>query len=176
MNRIISWLEYLFVGISVLCMISIMTLVTTDALGRYLFKAPLQWSYELVTFYLMVIAIYFAAASTLQNGDHIGVDLLYHVMGKRIRAWVEIVTTIVAGLVFAAVTYAVWVAMIKHHALRDFIPGYISWPTWLSYLPIVLGVGLMVLRMAHHTWMLLRHGEDPHVVDHLADVNKESLL
>lgn len=173
MNRLIYMLERLFMGVSVLCMVSIMITVSIDAIGRYAFNAPLQWSYELVTFYLMVIAIYFAASSTFQQGDHIGVDLFYHLMGKRVRALVETVVTLLGAVIFAFIAYGAWKSVLKVHAQQDFIPGYIMWPTWLSYLPVPLGTALLVLRMLHHCWTLLSRGEDPNVVDHLDGVTTE---
>ena len=174
MNTLISKLERVFMAVAVGCMVAIMLLVSIDALGRYLFNSPLQWAYELVTYFLMVAVVYFAASSTFQQGDHVGVDLFYHMMSPRIRVWSMILCSLLAVIVFGLITWSGFKDVAKYYTENDFIIGYVLWPTWLSYIPIPLGAGLMVLRMLNHAFTLMRDGQDPNVVDHLDGIATES--
>jgi TRAP-type C4-dicarboxylate transport system permease small subunit len=169
-QKIIRRLEQVEMAVAAICVVTIMLVVSADALGRYIFKAPLQVTFELVTFYLLIAAIYFALSETYRHGDHINIDLIHANLPKRIRAWVDIVCSALAAVVFAVIAYGAWRHMIEAYVHKEFIPGYIVWPVWLSYLPIPLGAALLVIRLLHHIGVLARRGEDPDIETHTAEV------
>lgn len=170
MHKLIRWLEQGAMAVAIVCVASIMLIVSVDAIGRYVFKAPLPVTFELVTFYLLITAVYMALAATYRQGDHINIDLLQTRMSPRWRAGFDIVCSLLAAAVFALIAYGTWQHMVDAYRGREFIPGIIVWPVWLSYLPIPLGTALLVARLLHHSATLARHGTDPHVHVHTPEV------
>ncbi len=166
MSAIIYRLERIGLGIAVICVALIMFIVSYDAVARYVLRAPLPWAFELITYYLLIAATYLAVSATFQQGDHINIDLFRTMMSKRLRAILDVIWSALAAAIFAIITYGSTVEMIHAWQRNEFLPGYITWPAWLSYLPIVLGFGLLVLRLVAHALTLLLRGEDPDVHEH----------
>jgi TRAP-type C4-dicarboxylate transport system permease small subunit len=159
-------LEQAAMAIAILCVVLTMLVVSADALARYFFKSPLPVTFELVTYYLLIAAIYFAVSATYRHGDHININLIEAKLPRHVRAWLGAVCSLLAAVVFVLIAYGAWAHMLEAYKRKEFIPGWIVWPVWLSYLPIPLGAGLLVLRLLHHSGMLARRGEDPHVEAH----------
>lgn len=163
MEHLIRRIEQVMMFIAVVCMVAIMLTVSGDALGRYLFRAPIPWAFEVVSYYLMIIITYFALSSTFQHGDHIGVDLVYNRFGRRGKAWARILGAALSIVLFALIAWGAWETMTSLFRRNAFLPGYIPWPAWLSHLPIPLGAAALVLRLAHHLVTLIRLGDDPYI-------------
>ena len=166
MERLLRRLEQIFMAMAVICMVMVMLIVAYDAIARYAFNSPLPWAFEILTNFILIALTYFAISSTFQHGDHIGVDLFYNLMGKRARAWCDLTSAVLALALFAMVVYGTWGTTLKFADRGAVDLGYLSLPAWLSYLPVPLGAGLLVLRLLSHITALIRNGEDPNVVIH----------
>lgn len=166
LDRLIRPLEKAAMAVAGCCVVGIMVVVSIDALSRYAFKAPLPITFELVTYYLLLAAVYLALSGTFQQGDHIHIDLVQRRLPRRVRAAVDALGSLLAIAVFALIVSGSWAHMVEAYRGKEFIPGVIVWPVWLSYLPIVVGCALLVLRLLHHVSALLRHGHDPAVQVH----------
>ena len=70
MGLVLKRLEQAAMLIAMVSITLIMLIVSFDAILRYVFNAPLQWSYELVGYYLMVVGIYFALSGTFTQNRH----------------------------------------------------------------------------------------------------------
>lgn len=166
MSTLLRWLERAGMGIAIVATAIIMLLVSMDATLRYTMNMPLRWVFEIVTYYLMVIALYFALSSTFTRGDHVNISLLRDMMPAKLRNTCDVVWVLASALVFAIAAWGT-----AHHAIEawnnnDFIPGFILWPSWLSHLPIPMGFALITLRLIHHALTLMIKGEDPSVESH----------
>lgn len=166
MSKLISRIEAAMMAVAVLCVGALMLVVSYDALARYFLGAPLQWAFDFVTFYLMVMLTYFALSTTFQRGDHIGVDLLVPMMNRRFRAATAAVTGVMAAALFAAIACGNILKTVTAYRANEFIPGYFSWPVWLSYLPIALGALVIIVRLLNHAYSMIRYGEDTTVASH----------
>lgn len=163
MGRILRLVERASLFIALLAVAVIMVVVSLDAVMRYAFNSPLQWSTELVRYYLMVIGIYFAVSATFSHGDHVGITLFRRRFPPRLLVWLDITWCLLAALVLGIIAYGTWGNVTHSWARVEFIPGYFLWPSWLSHLPIPLGCALLVLRLVHHSVTLALHGQDPDV-------------
>lgn len=152
--------------IAVFAIAMIMFSVSLDAILRYAFNSPLQWSFELVRYYLMVVGIYFAVSATFTKGDHVSITLFRDMLPRRARNWLDIAWCLLAAVIFAVMVYGTWENVVDAWENRDFIPGYFLWPSWLSHLAIPLGCALLVLRLVHHSVVLIVSGTDPDFVEH----------
>ena len=163
MAKLIRWIEQAGLAIAVLSIAVIVVVVSFDAILRYGFNSPLQWASELVRYYLMVVATYFAVSATFTHGDHISITLFRHYFPRRLLVWLDVAWCLMIAAVFAIIAYGTWHHVTNAIARTEFIPGYILWPSWLSHLPIPLGTALIVLRLLHHALMLAMNGRDPEV-------------
>jgi len=170
MGKVITSLERLGLALAVICVTLIMFVVSYDAFSRYALHAPLPWAFELISYYLMIAATYLAVSATFQEGDHINIDLFRNVMGPQLRRVLDILWSLLGAALFAVVAHGAWGEMIHAYTRNEFLPGYITWPAWLSHLPIVLGFALLVVRLCAHALTLLLRGSDPDVVEHGAGI------
>ena len=80
----------------------LMMLITVfEVIVRYAFNAPTVWTLE-VSQYLMVIAIFFGVAYTLEADAHIKVDLLVTRLSPQKQRTLGIITSIL-GIIFCAI-------------------------------------------------------------------------
>ncbi|MEO5702094.1 MAG: TRAP transporter small permease [Casimicrobiaceae bacterium] len=128
--------------------IAVMLIVVVDVVRRYFFNAPLAWSYDIISLYLMLAAFYLALSETLRRHHHVAVDLLYERFGLRTKLAVRLVSWMLAvvffALVFVLTANGAW---IKWRG-GDVVAGSIPWPTWLSSAIAALGSLLIAVRLA----------------------------
>lgn len=158
-------LEQIGMAIAVLCMVAIMLTIAADALMRYSFNAPLQWAAELVTNYLIIVVVYFSVSAAFSHGDHISLPLFRPYIPAQLRKWVDVGWCVMAAIVFSIIALGTLEHVIDAYVSMDFIPGFIPWPAWLSYLPIPIGCVIIALRLFHHGIILATKGHDEAVAE-----------
>lgn len=163
MEILIRRLEQAAIAIAGLCIVMIMCIVSADAMLRYGINSPIPWSFEIVTYYLIIISVYFAISSTFRSGDHISINLIRDKLPKRARAWADVICSVLALVVFAIIAYGAFYHAVEAFQRNEYLPGYIVWPAWLSHIPVSIGAFLLVLRLAHHSYTLVKLGRDPFV-------------
>jgi TRAP-type C4-dicarboxylate transport system permease small subunit len=143
-NRTVSGLERISIFGASLCMVSMMLVVVLDVGMRYVFRAPLSWSYDLVANFLMVGAALLAVSETFRHGGHVAVNLFRSRMSRNVRRWADAASALMV------------------------IPVLL--PMWASYILVPLGIGLLLLRMMIHFADLVSGGEGhvPDSADHHA--------
>ena len=163
MGKVILILERACMAIAITAVAVMMAIISYDALSRYLFNAPLPWAFQVVSYYLLGVALFLAVSATFSASDHINIDLFSAKMPVRLRNWIDVVWGLMMVIVFSILAIAAWKSMMTAWNRNSFLPGHISWPAWISHLPIVLGAGLMSLRLLNHCYRLARSGADPDV-------------
>jgi TRAP-type C4-dicarboxylate transport system permease small subunit len=134
-------------SIAALMLLLIMLVVVVDVAMRYFLHAPLTWSYDLVSMYLMVGVFFLALSDTLANDEHVCVDILHKCMPRRLRHFTEALGYACAIVVFAAIVWMSATRTIASFAAGEVSAGVIPWPMWLSIVAAPIGAGLMLLRM-----------------------------
>lgn len=113
-----------------------MMLLTCADIVLRLGRRPITGTYELVGFF-GALAVSFALAQTSLDRGHIAVDFLVQRLPPRAQAAVEAVNSLVAGTLFALVTWqAVRYAASLHRT------GEVSMTLQLPVYPIVYGIAL----------------------------------
>jgi TRAP-type C4-dicarboxylate transport system permease small subunit len=147
-DRALRAIEKAGIAVAGVLMFAIMIVVVTDVVMRYFFNAPLSWSYELISLYLMVGLFFFSLSDTLANHAHVAVDILHLYMSERMRHAAELVGYVLSTPVFAIVFYLSAVTTWESFQGGDVLAGHIPWPTWVAQICVPIGVGVLVLRMA----------------------------
>lgn len=134
---------------------SIMMIVTLDVGLRYIFGAPLDWSYELISLYLMVGLFFFSLSDTLRNNQHVAVDLLLPHLPQRVVRTSLMLVYALSTAVFGLATYVGVLTTYQSYVAKEALLGVVAWPTWLSTIAVPIGLAVFTLRMAFRT---LGHG------------------
>ncbi|WP_096697582.1 TRAP transporter small permease subunit [Polaromonas sp. AER18D-145] len=135
----------MFVGCAML--FALMFIVVADVSLRYLFNAPIQWAYEVVSSYLMPGLFFFAVSHTLKAHAHVSVDIVHNYISPRARYVFEAVATLVSIPAFAICT---WVS--ARNTMADLATAAestsgLAVPTWTISIMLPIGFGLLTIRL-----------------------------
>jgi TRAP-type C4-dicarboxylate transport system permease small subunit len=110
-------------GMSLL--IPLMLLTTFDVIGRGFFRKPIPGSFELSE-YILATFILLGAAYTQQVKGHVGVDFITSRLSPRVRAFCEILTTLLSLFIIAIVIWQGFLEGIRERTVSDMlrIPQY----------------------------------------------------
>ena len=147
---VIRRLEQAGMIVAGLCVTAIMLIVCWDAGGRYIIGRPLPWAFDLVTNYLLVTPpgsrwrAPFGVATTSASTCCVRSSRRACRRPSTSRAACS-PSCCSAGIAWGAAVHAqeAW-------ASKEFYPGAVMWPVWLSFAPIPIGAGLLILRLVHH--------------------------
>lgn len=148
-DRILTLLERISMFFAAAFVLSIMAIAVVDVALRYGFNAPLPWSYDLISLYLMAGVFFLGLPQTLGADGHVSVDILHNRLSARQRH-----TALIAGYVLSLGAFAVMVVsaferLMESYMRGETIIGSAYWPTWISMLFITVGLGLTLLRVLH---------------------------
>jgi TRAP-type C4-dicarboxylate transport system permease small subunit len=145
--RLLLWIEHLSMAMAGVCFISIALITGVDVAMRYVFNAPLVWSYELISDYLMVAVFFLAIGATQRHGQNIGVDILTRRLPERVRAALASASLLLMGLYIALTGLASWDTFADAWDSGDVLAGVIPWPRWPAFLLVPVGCVLLLLRL-----------------------------
>ena len=148
MRRVIDAIDAVLMAIGCLMLFALMLVVVADVTLRYLFNAPLQWSYQVISSYLMPGLFFMAVSHTLKSNAHVAVDILHNYVSARMRYVFAAVCNALATPVFALCT-----VVSAQNTLNDFLTAAestsgLAVPTWTVSLMLPLGFGMLTLRLA----------------------------
>jgi TRAP-type C4-dicarboxylate transport system permease small subunit len=148
LRRAIDAVDAVLVTVGSLMLFALMCVVVADVSLRYLFNAPLQWSYQVVSSYLMPGLFFMAVSHTLRSNSHVAVDILHNYVGPRTRYIFEAISSVLAVPVFALCT---WVS--AHNTWKEFLSGAestsgLAVPSWTVSILLPIGFGMLTLRLA----------------------------
>lgn len=126
---------------------AIMMIVVVDVVLRYVFSAPLSWSYDAVSMYLVSFSIFLALSESFRRGIHIKVDLIQRLRGTRLLAASELLGYAASIALFGLILYLLVSQGLEALLAGDVVDGAIPWPTWPPFAVAALGTGLLCLRM-----------------------------
>jgi len=148
LRRWIDAVDGVLVAVGSALLFALMCLVVADVARRYLFNAPISWSYEAINNYLMPGLFFFAVSHTLKAHSHVAVDILHNYVGRRTRYWFEAVSMVLAAPAFALCT---WVAagntLHEFQAAAESSTG-LPVPSWTISIAFPIGFGMLTLRVA----------------------------
>ncbi len=148
LRRAADAIDGVLVSLGCLLLFALMCLVVADVGRRYLFNAPIGWSYEVINHYLMPGVFFYTVSHTLKAHSHVAVDIVHNYVGQRTRYVFETIGTLLALPVFALAT---WLAASK--TWDDFrtaaeASSGLAVPTWSISVVLPIGFGMLTLRLA----------------------------
>lgn len=147
-ERLLAAIERVALFVAALTFFAMMAVTVVDVVMRYVFNAPLTWSFELIGTYLMAAAFFLAVSATQARKQHVNVDVIARLLPPRLQAGALAVAGILVIVMFALIWWAG--AANFWEAWRDGLTsdGAIAWPLWPVYLLIPLGLTPLLGRLA----------------------------
>lgn len=152
MNVPSAWLakvESVLIALSAAAMFSIMCIVMLDVVLRYVFAAPLVWSFDLIGLYLVGAVFFFALSDTMQQHGHIALDVFVPLIPFRLRHAAQSVGFGASALLLAAITWLEFWEAEGALVADDRIAGVIPFQTWVAHAVLAIGMGVLVLRCSY---------------------------
>ena len=128
-------------------MIVSMLLGVADVVGTKFLDWPVPGTLE-VTESTMVLIVFGALAYTQERRGHIRVELLYTHAGPRGKSFMEAVTHVVAFAFFALLAWQAIGELRYSWEIREATMGTVRFPLYPARFLLVLGVALLLVRLA----------------------------
>ena len=145
--RVLDAVDGALFSVGNVALMAIMLIVVVDVGMRYVFNAPLIWSYDVISLYLMIMVFYFGVARTLKTGHHVNVDIVSRRLPFRVLLASRLITWAAVLLVFALIAEKASVKAVSSYASGEVIAGAIPWPIWLQSSIVAIGSFAMCLRL-----------------------------
>lgn len=148
--RAIAAVERIGLTIASIALIGMTLLMVAETALRYLFGAPLGWSFGFIQDFLLPGYFFLALAYTVRAGAHVTIDVLYQRSTARIRA---IMTGIGRVLMLGFAALLLWAGILSTHDVwqsRDIQPpggADLSIPTWTWHILVPIGAALLTIRL-----------------------------
>lgn len=152
LSAALARLETGLAALSGLAIGAIMVIVCIDVVMRYVFTAPLGWSYDVVGVYLMVAVFFLALSDALHHHAHIAIDIFQSMIPHRLRHALLGLGYLAASAVLALVAWQAWVRLEAAWLAGDRLGSALAWPTWPSYLLVAAGAAVVTLRTLLRTF------------------------
>lgn len=141
----------------------VMVVILIDALGRFLFKLPLEGTAEIVAMSIAAI-VFLQFPNTLRAGRVIHADaFLEWIASRSVRAeqWLLALYHLVGAAMFTVVCIYVWKLFATGWDGNEFYGniGVFTFPKWPVLAVIVFGCAIMGIQYAMLAWSYFRAGE-----------------
>jgi TRAP-type C4-dicarboxylate transport system permease small subunit len=146
-DRALRALERVWMLVACAGLFAVMIIITVDVAARYFFRSPLAWSFDLVSLYLMPAIFFLALSDTLHKNHHVNVDIIFAHISTRTAHALGAVASALAAVVFACITYTAAIRTWAEFKAGDVASGAIQWPSWIGSALVLLGAGLLLLRL-----------------------------
>lgn len=147
LDRAIALIEKIFLGISVLTTFGMMLFITADVVGRAVFNHPIIGCVEITEDYLMVAVFFLAMSYVYITGGHARITMLQRHFPPKIKLAVEVFSGLVCLIFFGLITYGGWVTTKRAFLFHEYSSSLLAYPLAPAYLLVVLGSGLLCLRI-----------------------------
>ncbi|MBK1648047.1 C4-dicarboxylate ABC transporter permease [Rhabdochromatium marinum] len=151
MIRILNQLEETIIA---LLLVSMTLLVFFEVILRFVFNTGLTWGQE-ATLYLSAWFVLFGVSYGLKVGAHIGVDAFVRLLPPLAQRLLSIVAVILALIYCGLFIDGGWVYLSKMHKIGIELKD-IPLPIWLADSILIIGLGLLSLRLLILLWRLVR--------------------
>ena len=156
MKKVKAFFSDLESNISVVLLLIILTLLTIQVLGRFVFHVSNSWSEE-VSRYMFIWISYLTASSCVISNSHIRIDALVNVWPKKVRPAIIVIGLVIFTVYSVAVTVfgAVYTKTILDAGQRSLGTGI---QMWIVYAAVPVCHAAMVYRLVR---LMMRIKKDP---------------
>jgi len=154
LGRVVGVLAAAGMAVAAASLLLSLCLIGWAVVMRYGFNAAPVWVDEVVGF-LLVAIVMLAAARTLRQGEHIGVDLMVDRLAPQARRWAQAWAALAVGVVACVLIVNGWGTASLARMLGLVTEGNLEWPTWMLMLLMPVGGALLLLAAIEVCWRAL---------------------
>ncbi|MEQ9815364.1 MAG: TRAP transporter small permease [Azospirillaceae bacterium] len=144
---VVSRIEDVCAIVAGCAVVAAMFLVSTDAILRHLFAAPLTFQLHLTEFYLLVMMVLLGISWGYRKGGTIQIKLLLVVLPRRVMEPVIRVGLAVAAVYLLGLAWRGYLVFERAWVEDEVVMGVVNWPVDLSWIWVPLGCGLLAIRL-----------------------------
>jgi TRAP-type C4-dicarboxylate transport system permease small subunit len=123
-------------------------LVGADALGRYLFNAPIRWSTEAVSLYLLPALFFLVLPISFARNAHVAVDVAMQHAPPALKVVSGLMVHLAGACFMSLLLYFNAARLWKTFVTHEVVPGVVVWVLWPSLLIVCVGLSLAAVRCA----------------------------
>ena len=146
LDRVAAAAAYLLAAAGVLCVMTLMLLVTSDVVARYGFNSPSNWADEVATFLLIAI-VFLGLAQNLRQGSHIRIDIFTKLLSARANVFLELLAYGVGVMFSVVLLLGVWTRMANFWNRSITSDSPLMTPLWIPMVPVLAGAVMFGLVM-----------------------------
>ncbi|MBS6396437.1 MAG: TRAP transporter small permease [Clostridiales bacterium] len=149
----------------VILMIIMCVIIFVATVARFTNLFIISWAEELAR-YCMIWIIFLGVGVAAQNGEHFCVEALNLFLPKKVLNAISVLNAVlVMGFNFVAAYFGI--TIVQRQMAGGQITPSLNWPMWIIYLAIPVGLVLMAVSYAYHTYKKLtdKDEKDEEVLD-----------
>lgn len=137
-------------------MFAMLTHVTVDVVGKWLFASPLPVTIEMSAHYYMIAIVFFPLAAVELRNGHIAVEIVSQYLGKVTRRILIAVVSLAGATYFGLLTMRTWHDAIDKFEIGEYLYGTVPLQVWQSRFFVPVGCGLLTIVLVWKAVMLFR--------------------
>lgn len=146
LTRTIDAIDNGAVFIACVMLFGLMILVVADVALRYLFNAPVAWSYEVISRILMPGLFFLAVAHTQRAHGHVAVDILHNYVSDHTRYILEATSSVLITPVFGYIAWITALDTLQQMQTGAILSDGLELPAWSTTFLMPIGFGLLTIR------------------------------
>ena len=144
LNKVLDTIIYSLMVLSS----AILFLVTlAQVISRFVFQMPIPWSTDIIRL-TFVYSVFFGAAYTAKNNDHLNLDVVLDLLKPRTRRFVNALTFLLLTVFCLFLAYIGWQFTMKSGLVQR-LP-YLKLPMTVMYISIPIGGAAMAFYYAQY--------------------------
>lgn len=134
--------------VPVLCFATLFVTFIIGVSSRYLFKMPVEWTYE-VSLLAYMWTTYFGASYAYKRNDHVVFGLVYDGRTRETKRWLRILYNLIIAAAMVVLFYPATLTLLRRTAKT----GALLWPQKYVFLPFAFMLVAMTLRCLYNIYM-----------------------
>ncbi len=146
-HRTLVHIERVLLAIAGIALLGMMVVITANAVGRYLFNAPISGILTLTELYLLIALIFFGLPYLQRHEGNINVDIVSKDFEPLRQELIKLVVrTLILGI-FVLIAYEGALSTLELLQTGATRSGIIPWPSYLSWGIFTVGLTVFCLRL-----------------------------
>jgi TRAP-type C4-dicarboxylate transport system permease small subunit len=146
-DRLLAFIERIFIFVAGMSMILMMLLTTFDLLSRKFLDYSIPSLYEFTEDYLMVGLVFLTLSYVYTVGGHVRVTLFETRIPPRLNAIWKKIHKSMAFMLFVLITYKGWEAAAEAYEFNEMSNSLLAYPLAPALLLVPIGSAMLCLRI-----------------------------
>jgi TRAP-type C4-dicarboxylate transport system permease small subunit len=138
-RRVFDRQANLLTWVATLMLLPMMFSVTADVIGRYILNRPIPAVFEINSYFIMVLVVFFPLAYVQRKKEHVFVSLFTDWLPAKARTLLEIVSMLIGFFCYGFIFFYSMERAVVATRVREYISGIIDMPVWLSKWIVPIG-------------------------------------